>query len=418
MARLRATVRGLARKPYRALKYLYYKLNLRLPVDPHLAVYSAYAGRGVRCNPAAIYERAKELAPHVRGVWIVKRDRAAEVPAGVEYVVEDSFAYFRLLARAKYLINNAHFADHMVKRPGSVHVQTHHGTPLKFMGVDGLLHGGRSGEGRPRLLDKVGTWDFSLAANPHMTASWRTAYPGSWESLEYGYPRNDILVNAAPEHGEWVRAELGIEPGRRVILYAPTHRGRGSQRFDGHLDVEALTAALGPDAVVLLRTHYFYDKTKRTSKGARVVDVSEYPIVEDLYLAADVLITDYSSAMFDYAVLDRPIVIFAADWPAYRASRGVYFDIFEVSPGLVIATQEELIERFAAGTYDDEAARQARAAFRERFCALEDGRASERVVRRVFLNVPAAAPVIVAPRTPVDHELRGHDAPRSATPSS
>lgn len=401
MSRMGAKVRGVIRRPRRAAKHLYYRMCLRLPLDPHLAVYCAYDGRGVRCNPGAVYEKARELAPDVRGVWIVKADRVAGLPADAEFVVEGSFAYFRALARARYLINNAHFADHLVKRAGSVHVQTHHGTPLKFMGMDGLFHDGRTGAGREKLLAKVANWDYSLAANPHMTQAWRTAYPGTWESLEYGYPRNDILVNAAPDHGSRVRAELGIDPGKRVILYAPTHRGRTAERFDGRIDVAALAEALGPDAVILLRTHYFYDKQARPSASAQVVDVSEYPIVEDLYLAADVLVTDYSSAMFDYAVLDRPIVVFAADWDGYRRTRGAYFDIFEVSPGVVVTTQEELHDRFATGAVDGDAARQARAAFRERFCALEDGKASERVVRRVFLGEAVVHPAAVPPqRTP------------------
>jgi CDP-glycerol glycerophosphotransferase (TagB/SpsB family) len=297
--------------------------------------------------------------------------------------------YFQVLARAKYLVNNAHFADYVVKRKGTVHLQTHHGTPLKYMGMDGLTHNGRDGQGGDRLRERVAMWDFSLAANPHTTAAWRTAYPGEWESLEYGYPRNDVLVNAAPEHGRRVREALGIPDGQRVILYAPTHRGSDSRRFVGYLDIEALAKALGDDTVILLRTHYFYDKLapKRT-EGAKVIEVTEYPVVEDLYLAADLLITDYSSAMFDYAVLDRPIVVYASDWEKYSTTRGVYFDIFESSPGVVVTNLDDLLARFADGSVDDPQARQR---FRERFCALEDGRASERVVRRVLLGETAAA---------------------------
>ena len=407
-------VRSFARRVKQALKFRYYRMQLRRPVDQRLAVYCAYSGRGVRCNPGAIYEKARELAPQIRGVWVVKHDRVPAVPEGVDYVVEGSLAYFRVLARAKYLINNAHFAEYTVKRPGTVHVQTHHGTPLKFMGLDGLTHNGRTGKGSDKMLKRAAKWDFSLAANPHTTAAWRTAYPGSWESLEYGYPRNDILVNAAPDHRARVRAELGIEPGKRVILVAPTHRGSLGERFTGHLDVAALAEALGPDTVILLRTHYFYDKQAQPGAG-RVIEVTEYPIIEDLYLAADVLITDYSSAMFDYAVLDRPIVVFAADWEQYRTSRGAYFDIFEVRPGVVVRTQEELAEAFAAGTVDDDAAKQARQAFRERFCALEDGRASERVVRRVLLGEPVTHPA-AAPAVPRQAAAEPETAERLVTP--
>jgi CDP-glycerol glycerophosphotransferase len=113
--------------------------------------------------------------------------------------------------------------------------------------------------------------------------------------------------------------------------------------------------------------------------------VSAHPVVEDLYLAADVLITDYSSAMFDFAVLDRPLVIFAPDWPAYRELRGAYFDLMELPPGAVATTFADLVEVFASGAYAGDLAAARRARFRERFCYLDDGKAAERVVRRVLL---------------------------------
>jgi len=164
----------------------------------------------------------------------------------------------------------------------------------------------------------------------------------------------------------------------------PTHREwlpKGTQV----LDVERLSATLGPDTVLLVRAHYFYVDAARTPRAVgarRIVDVSGYGTVEDLYLAADVMLTDYSSAMFDFAVLDKPLVIYAPDWPVYRELRGVYFDLTATPPGPVATTYDELVAIFTEDRRDDAA----RAAFRERFCYLDDGRAAERVVRRVFLD--------------------------------
>jgi CDP-glycerol glycerophosphotransferase len=121
----------------------------------------------------------------------------------------------------------------------------------------------------------------------------------------------------------------------------------------------------------------------------RVLDVSAHPRVEDLYLAADLLVTDYSSVMFDYGHLDRPIVIFAPDWDTYRRNRGVTFDLMAEPPGVVATTFAELVDAFHSGAARGEAASRARAAFRERFCRHGDGRSSERVVRRVFLGEAA-----------------------------
>ena len=127
--------------------------------------------------------------------------------------------------------------------------------------------------------------------------------------------------------------------------------------------------------------------------AARILDVSRHPSVEDLYLAADVLVTDYSSVMFDYAVLDRPMVVFAPDWDDYRRIRGVYFDLMEQPPGLVTTTQEALTAALAdrsASGFDGTGAAKLRAAFRERFCPWDDGGAAERVVRAVLPVAPGA----------------------------
>ncbi|MBW3592702.1 MAG: bifunctional glycosyltransferase family 2 protein/CDP-glycerol:glycerophosphate glycerophosphotransferase, partial [Actinobacteria bacterium] len=114
----------------------YYAAQLRRPIDPDLAVFAAYWYRGYSCNPRAIYEKLRELVPSVRGVWIVAAEHAASLPAGVPHVVSGTREYYRLLARAKYFVNNVNFPNDVVKRRGTIHVQTHHGTPLKKMGLD------------------------------------------------------------------------------------------------------------------------------------------------------------------------------------------------------------------------------------------------------------------------------------------
>lgn len=386
------SARALARAVRSAVFRGYYLYQLRRPIDESLAVYAAYWYRGYACNPAAIYEKARELAPHVRGVWVVRRDRVNTMPPEVEYVVAGSLRYYRTLARARWLINNVNWPGAVVKRPGSVHVMTHHGTPLKVMGLDqqdypgGLLDTDLAGQMR-----RADRWDYSITANPFTTQMWERAYPCSYQTLETGYPRNDRLALATEADVAAARAKLGIAPNERVVLYAPTHREH-HPGYQPPFDAIALMEALGPNGRLLIRSHYFHDREfrGRAAQGhweaERVRDVSAYPRVEDLYLAADTLITDYSSAMFDYAVLDRPIVIYAPDWSAYRLVRGVYFDITAEPPGAVALTFPDLLDLFRTGAFDDDAAAKARGEFRRRFCALEDGRASERVVRRVLLG--------------------------------
>lgn len=375
-----------------------YALELRRPLDPDLAVYCAYWGRGYACNPAAIHAKARELAPHIRSVFLVEPDAVDSLPGDVEYAVIGSRAYWDVLARATYLVNNANFADSVVKRPGSVHLQTQHGTPLKKMGVDQSTYpvvAAASGS-FAKLLARVDRWDYNLSSNRHSTEMWERAYPGSYETLEYGYPRNDVYCTATAEDVARVRRELGVPEDRTALLYAPTHRDT-STGYDARLDLEAFCDAVGDDFVVLLRAHYFYDQKGGPAGSGRIIDVTRHRSSEDVCLAADALITDYSSIMFDYANLDRPIVVYADDWDVYQETRGVYFDLLGAPPGRVAHTPEELAAVFRDGSYMGEPAAAQRTAFRQRFCQFDDGRAAERVVRRVLLGEPAESIPAVLP---------------------
>ncbi|BCJ42940.1 glycosyl transferase [Actinoplanes ianthinogenes] len=381
-SRLRRPLRRGRRTARKALLRLYYQAQLRRPIDEKLAVYAAYWYRGYACNPAAIYEKAAELVPDVTGVWVIKNGR--EVPDGVPVVRPGTRAYFRALARAKYLINNATFPPYVVKRTGQVHVQTHHGTPLKTMGLDQpRFPASLGGFDIDRMRRNIAKWDFSVSANRHTTLLWDRQFPITGQTLETGYPRNDRLALATPADTAAARAALGIAPHERVVLYAPTHR-EWHPVFTPVLDVDELAEALGPETRVLLRGHYFYDSLGFPPRHPRVLDVSRHPSIEQLSLASDAMITDFSSVMFDYAVLDRPLVIFAPDWEVYRAVRGVSFDLSTEHAGTFVRTFTELVEAFRGGQVTSAGATAARARFRERFCSLEDGHAAERVVRRVF----------------------------------
>ncbi|MGW1808851.1 CDP-glycerol glycerophosphotransferase family protein [Streptomyces sp. NPDC002078] len=384
-----------------------YHRALARPVDPDLAVFAAYWERGVACNPAAIAAKLRELAPHIHPVWVVSKSNEALLPPGTDHVIPGTRRYWETLATAKYLVNNVNFPNAVVKRPDAIHLQTHHGTPLKRMGLDQMEHpAAAKGLDFDALLARIDKWDYSVSANSHSTRMWERAYPARYTSLDYGYPRNDVFYSATAADVRAARERLGIPRGKTAVLYAPTHRDYEAG-FTPRLDLAALADRLGEDTVLLVRAHYFYGGAASPLTGlrrsGRIIDVSSYDPVEELCLAADALVTDYSSIMFDYANLDRPIVVYADDWETYRTTRGVYFDLMAEHPGQVARTQEELTEIFVSGAWRDESAAKARAAFRRRFCEYDDGRAAERVVRRVFLGEPEESlpPVIpLEERTP------------------
>ncbi|HET7310557.1 MAG TPA: bifunctional glycosyltransferase family 2 protein/CDP-glycerol:glycerophosphate glycerophosphotransferase [Mycobacteriales bacterium] len=375
------------------LRLLEYSLHRRLPLRRDLAVFAAYWYRSYACNPRAIYEKLRELAPEVRGVWVVLP--GVKVPDGVDSVVVGTRAYYRLLARATYFVNNVGFPDHWKKRRGTVLLHTHHGTPLKKMGLDQYDVGGPLQRPLPaKHLSRWQRWDYSLSSNLLSTLVWERVYPAAYRTLEYGYPRNDRLVTAGADEAAPIKAALGIEADRKVLLYAPTHR-EYERTLRQILDPVALARSLGDDWVILSRAHYYNATGQPIAKlaGGRVVDVTSYESVEELCLAADVLVTDYSSIMFDYAVLDRPILIYAPDWEIYQLLRGTYFDLMNEAPGVVCRTQAELAEALTSGAYCGDVATKALELFRNRFCAWEDGMAAERVVRRLFLGEQPPLPL-------------------------
>jgi CDP-glycerol glycerophosphotransferase (TagB/SpsB family)/glycosyltransferase involved in cell wall biosynthesis len=394
--RLRGTERAGA--GYRGLRaaalQVHYRLQRRRPLDPDLAVFSAFWNRGYSCNPAAIEERLRELAPHMRTAWVTTDDYAHTLPAGVTRLEPGSAGYWTALARASYLVSNVNLHRGYVKRAGQVNVQTHHGTPLKHMGIDLRDHPAAArGTDFAQLLTHADRWDFSLSASRHSTLVWERAYPAAFTSLEYGQPRTDVFHRTSAEQVLAIRDRLGVPRTGTVLLYAPTHRDyrRG---FRPMLDLLRLAGELGPDVTLLVRTHYLYPPVGHPAHP-RIVDVTGHRSVEELCLASDGLITDYSSLMFDYAGLDRPIVVHAEDWETYRAARGTYFDITTRPPGLVAHSQEELTDILATGSWCGPRSAELRAAFRKRFCAYDDGHAAERVVRRIFLREDGGLPAVV-----------------------
>lgn len=204
----------------------YYRVQLRLPIDDNLAVYAAYWFRGVSCNPAAIAGKAAELAPQVKSVWVVGRGREKTVPPGTGYVVAGTPAYYRAIARARYLINNVNWPNRLVKRPGTTHVMTHHGTPLKMMGMDQLDHpAGIRDQNFEAQMRRADRWDFSVTANAHTTIAWSG------------------LIRAPTRRSRWaIRATTGWRRRLRVRL-RPYAGSWGSKTVSGSCFMRRHTAS-------------------------------------------------------------------------------------------------------------------------------------------------------------------------------
>lgn len=195
-----------------------------------------------------------------------------------------------------------------------------------------------------------------------------------------GVPRTDVFFGERRAAAEArVRARYPL-PARRTILYAPTFRGRNISRARSpeELDLRALQQALGEDHVVLLRQHPFVRSARQIEPELAdfVIDVSDYPDINELMLVSDVLVTDYSSAIYEYSLLGRPMAFFAPDHAAYEDERGFYFDFRTGVPGPVFETTSELAGWLRAGDFDLDRVER----FRAESFDVADGHATERFV--------------------------------------
>ena len=339
-------------------------------------------------SPRALHEALLRDGGDHEHVWLAAPDRAASFPPGTTTVPWGTPEAREALESADVLIANTHTDTEWTKRPGAVYLQTWHGTPLKRIHWDVLW----APEGRlERLQRDVDRWDLLVSPSPAVTPLLRRAFRYEGEVLETGYPRNDVLAGPEAEAvRRRVRAELGIPEGTRAVLYTPTWRddavfAAGGKAPSLALDLEAATAALGSGTVLLPRLHYMLTDALGSLSRPGVLDVSRHVDVAELYLAADAMVTDYSSTMFDFAVTGRPMAFFAYDLEDYADRlRGFYFPYEELVPGPVVRTTSELVAELA--DLDALAARNAEryGAFRERFCGLEDGGATARVLERAL----------------------------------
>ena len=332
-------------------------------------------------SPRAISEELHRRGAELEHVWVLDPALTGEVPPWVVPVAPGSTSHLSMLGRARYLVANHTVPGFHHKRRGTEFLQTWHGTPLKRIGFE--TRWGNSRESRQALETlelNVPNWDLLLSPNSFSTPILRQAFRFKGEILETGYPRNDLLVAPkAEEIRALTRARLGIGDGQRAVLYAPTFRDDAP--FSREHEVEQLARDLGNSHVVLLRAHKIDAGRLTLGEAASLRDVSKYVDNRELYLAADVLVTDYSSLMFDFAVTRKPMLFFTPDLAHYRDElRGFYFDFEAEAPGPLLFTLADL----TSAIQDLDAAvgpsKEAYARFVERFCHLDDGRASERVV--------------------------------------
>ncbi len=370
-----------------------------LPARKKLVVFESFSGKQYSCNPRAIYEYMEQQNLGFHMVWSVNNSYTAHFEKeNIPYVKRFSIRWFILMARAQYWVTNSRMPLWLPKPRHTTYVQTWHGTPLKKLALDMkevYMPGTTTEKYKMNFQREVRNWDYLLSPNTYSTKIFQRAFQFEKHVVESGYPRNDFLyVNNNCKKIDELKKKNGLPLDKKIILYAPTWRDdqfyiKGRYKLDLQLDLNLLQKKLGSDYIILLRMHYLIaEQFDLEPYLGFVYDFSHYSDINELYILADLLITDYSSVFFDYANLKRPIIFYTYDMDSYRDKlRGFYFDLEKGAPGPVVLTTEDVLEeimkfaRHGLGEFEKKYD-----AFYDNYCYLEDGFASKRVVEKVFFG--------------------------------
>jgi CDP-glycerol glycerophosphotransferase len=354
------------------------------------ALYSEVAN----CNMLGVHHELGRRGTKLTRYWSV-RDHSVPVPDGGVRIIEGTPEWHEALATSRYVMVNVHQPDWHRKPAGQVIIQTMHGYPYKVMGHEWWEKGGFPA-GQINSFDRrARDWDYFVSpasyATPLLKAAFLDPAGATPEILQIGYPRNDVLQSdEAPAIRDRVRKVLGIADGQRVVMYAPTFRDymsaddMAAERID-FFDVDRAAREVGPGYTFLVRGHAFNARAGgRHEGGANILDVTGHPDINDLILASDCAVLDYSSLRFDYALVDRPMIFLVPDLEKYDAVRGGVIPYVPTAPGPHVTTTHEVVSliRDLDGLARRTAAQ--RETFRREYADLDDGHASARLVDAVF----------------------------------
>lgn len=332
----------------------------------NLVLFISFGGKQYDDSPRVIYEGLLRdpRFDHLELVWAFDDPNRYEVPRGIK-VKTDTLRYFIYALKARIWITNSSVERGLAfKGKKTFYINTWHGSPIKTMGTD-IPEGSRSFRSKAKfsadLITAQSSYDVDVFSRVFQIDRARF--------VVCGLPRNDVLVHGGSKQSE-MKARLGIPSEKKVILYAPTYRefelDEASSRIMSlpPVDFGMWERELGKDYVVLFRAHYEVAERLKLDGSDFVRDVTRYPVLSDLMIASDILISDYSSIFFDYSILNKPMLCFAYDYDIYLEKRGLYFDVRNLLPGGSI-DEKKLVELIKNLDYDEAIAKTK--AFREKY---------------------------------------------------
>ena len=347
-------------------------------------LFESFQGKVIGDSSLDIFLELKKRRPDLEFIWTTSAK--TEAPAGSRAVRHGSKEWLRAIATSKYLVNNTNFPWYFRKVQGQVYLQTWHGTPLKRLGRD--IENNHLTKSYLDTMDREASyWDYLISPSPFCTEIFPGAFNYRGEIIETGYPRNDRLSKTDSAARQRIRAKIGIsDPSETVVMYAPTWRDYNRSATGNWQSVNFMNENIElPEGFTMIyRGHTNTHAVHKNEVAGRAIDVTMYPDVTELYLAADVMITDFSSVMFDYTVTGKPIMFLAPDLERYRAERGFYFDFEDTAPGPILNSEQEVLQTLGRIDQVSKLYEKRYRVWQQKFNGLEEGNSAARVVDLVW----------------------------------
>jgi CDP-glycerol glycerophosphotransferase len=354
-----------------------------LPLSGRKIIVNNYNGKGYGDNAKYIVDEIRRQQLTYDLVWIVEDGSNIELPAGIRKVRMWSLRCIYELSTAKVIISNVKNYLPFLKRSSQYYIQTWHGpVPFKYIEQDAvdLLS--------PRYIKESqqnsSITDVMISCNAISTRLFRNSFWYDGEVYECGAPRSDIFFSGQSVKDQ-LKKQMGVAEGQRIVLYCPTFRDNGSINaydIDTHQILNTLQKTTGQSWVMMIRMHPNDSKgIARFTFDQSVMNMTNYPDMQELIFVADMQISDYSSTIAEFIIMQKPVFIYASDLEEYSQScRGLSPAYYEL-PIHINRTNDELIQSIEQ--YDEAQYRQALVPYLQHYNSFDDGHASERVVERI-----------------------------------
>lgn len=311
---------------------LFWKIFYLFPLNKNKIVVQSFLGRGYSDNPKYIVEEILKQDLDFKIYWNVNNISADNnLPKKVIPIKIDSLKSIYHMCTAKVWIDNCRKYHFINKKKGQIYIQTWHGFGVKRIERDVERN---LDSAYIKMAKKDSQMCNLLISNSELlTKIYKSCFWYNGEILECGFPRNDIFFsNNNIKKTDSIKNKIAINLNDKILLYAPTFRKDfGLEQYDIDYDllVNSLQKRFGHKWIILIRLHPNIAKKSKELKLNKnfIIDVSDYDDMQELMLVSDILVTDYSSAMFDFALTKKPCFIYANDISQYKDDRDFYFDI-------------------------------------------------------------------------------------------